>query len=654
MLTFKVIEVQALRGLNLVAPMPGLFCRIRIEEQDINIPDAVCQKLAKCLTSVVGDNTEVVAAVMARKTDNAAVFLANFFSQFVLAVQNAVGSNVSVVRQTLIQESREWHVFTEYEHETIGRRATLLTLKVMDQVMQDSDRSLSLGDQVIEISKEISSINKEYVSTCPGQDMQEFTALAESRRIPWHRPSQKTQHVLFGYGKHQQIFHHSIIGTESHNSAELANSKAMTTKLLERAGIPVARQILVGTEQGALQAAKKIGFPVVVKPIAGTQGYGITPNIKTAEELKHAFTRARPYHRKYIVEKHIAGDDYRLLVIGGEYVGCLKRSISVVTGDGNRTIEALVTELNKEPWRSGVDGRNKFHVRKLDVITECLKDQGYDWNSIPRRGAVVKLHIVPNISQGGSCREIRDEVHPENIKMAERAASVLKLNVAGIDYLTTDISRPYWETGGRICEVNVCPTIGGMFRFSPTDLKGIYRKAFELNFPPHLDVSLPVIITLGEEGRVADKVVHFLSKQGVKVGYKANTHTEIDGSPLIIQNKGLAGAHAVLWNGLVDAAVISEDVHSIRRFGLGYSQSTLIIIEAMPNIDGASSCEILELLLKTNPQFVLLNGSDRQLMDWAEEIQDPRIIRVTANENELIEETLYHRSVEELGFLSNE
>lgn len=648
MVSFKVVGAQSLHRLNLAAPVQGLICRLQIENPNSNLPDEVFDEFVQCLTYVTGDRSESVSLLKSKRSLGEIDFLAVFFNQFVQHIQIAAGSDVSVTRCNPLGDQIHWDVFNEFEVEAICRKAGSLAVKVIRQLINAKEHSFSIEEQHKQISEAIINLKKEYVAGYPGPAIQEFTELADKRNIPWRRINRNLEYVQFGYGKHQQIFQRSITGTEGHTSAELANSKEMTTTLLGVAGVPVARQIKVVSEQDAIKAAEIIGYPVVVKPLAGLQGYGITPNIQNVEELKRAFARVVPYHKQYIVEKHIEGDDHRLLVIDGDYVGCIRRSISVVTGDGKSTINELVQELNKEPWRNQFEGDQKYHVRKLKIVTECLGWQGYNWESIPADGDVVKLHIVPNLSQGGTCKELRDEVHPGNIKMAERAASVLSLKVAGVDYLTTDISKPYWEIGGGICEVNVSPAIDVMFPSSPSDLKKLFKKAFELSFPIKEDVSLPVIIVLGSGSNLPRKIVDTLSEQGLKVGYRTNTHSEIDGCPLVIQRKGTADIDAVLWNGMVDAAVIVEDVNRIRRYGLAYSQSTLIIVEKMPQIQGQPAPHVLQLLLQTNPQTLLINGSDPLLMSWSDEHQDPCIINVMATEGEGVEEALLKRTISEL------
>ncbi len=648
MLSFKVVGAQALHPLNLATPVQGLMCRLRFENLNAELPDKVVDEFVRCLAYVSGANSKSVSLFRAGRSSGNSDFLSSFFSQFIKHIQIAAGSDVSIARCHQLDDQIQWDVFNEFEFETICRRAGSLAIDVMNQLVNAKNPELSFQELLVQISEAITNLKKDYIAGYPGPAIQEFIELAGRRNIPWRRINRSLQYVQFGYGKHQQIFQRSITGTESHTSAELANSKEMTTTLLGVAGIPVARQIRVVSEPAAIKAAEVIGYPIVIKPLAGQQGYGITPNIQNVEELKRAYARVVPFHKHYIVEKHIEGDDHRLLVIDGDYVGCVRRSISVVTGDGVTTINELAHELNKEPWRNQFDGDQKYHVRKLDIVTECLGWQGYNWESVPAEGDVVKLHIVPNLSQGGACTELRDEVHPDNIKMAERAASVLNLKVAGVDYLTTDISKPYWETGGGVCEVNVSPAIDVMFPSSPPELKKLFEKAFNLSFPPKENVSLPVIVVMGEDSNISKKMVDTLSGQGLKVGYRAKTHSEIEECPLILQQKGTADIDAVLWNGMVEAAVIMEEVDRIRRYGLAYSQSTLIIVEDMPQIQGQPAPQILELLLQTNPQFLLLGGTDPLLMRWMGEKQDSRIIGVLAEEGESADDAFLKRAVSEL------
>lgn len=647
MFSFKVLGARGLSGLNLVAPISGLTCRLAIEGKDADLPEDFRPQLIHYLSHITGTDKPGPSALNSRLQGDMAPFIAFFFGQFLIAVQRAAGCDVRHARMNAAGDPIVWDLFIEHEFESLNRRAGALTIHVIEQAAKPVPERQPRDELIRHMDDVVAAIRKEVQTAKSEPATLRFTKIAEDRKIPWRRISPDLQYVQIGYGKNQQIFQRSIIGNESHTSAELANSKEMTSLILGNAGLPVAKQVKVTSEEAAIRAAERIGYPVVIKPLAGMQGYGITPNIRNRDQLKRAFARVRPYHRQYIVEKHMAGDDYRILVIDGKYAGCVCRSISEIIGDGKQSIDQLVTELNKTPWRNQFAGEQKYHVRKLDVITECLKDQGFDWDSIPGPGDIVKLHIVPNLSQGGTNTEIGDEIHPEIIKMAERAAAVLNLKIAGVDYLTTDISKPFWQSGGGICEVNVSPAIDVMYPTSPDKLQHLFEWAFDLCFPADKDFSIPVFAVLGDGSDLARNLSEALSRRGLKVGYRGQDKSTIDGSPLSLAAKGGA-ATAVLWNGLVEAVVIEETVLDIQKYGLGYNLCSCLVVQSMPQFNDRNAPEVLDLIAKTVTEAIFINGSDPLLCNWADEHPDLPIHKISGKDGQADDAALLDAAMEQL------
>lgn len=639
MSSYEVVQARALSKLNLVAPVQGLLCSLKEKQTDIPLTNSTKEYLVNFLKAFAGQDLEMLKDLEMQEEDEAH-FFALFFGTLMLLIQRKAGSDVDRVQLTQSNDPQLVDVFIEFEFENLCRKSGLLAMKMLRVAQKLTENPEALNDFQQTTDDIISALKADFLQLCPGPAVQAFSKIADQRKIPWRRFSQIHQYVQFGHGKYQQIFQRSILGKESHTAAEVANSKEFTTTILGTAGLPVANQQTISTLSHAKQAAKQIGYPVVIKPIAGMQGYGITPNIWNEQELEIAYKRAQSYHRKFIIEKHIDGDDHRILVVEGRYVGCVRRSISVVIGDGVHTVDELVIELNKEPRRNQFKGDNKYHVRKLDVITECLKKQGLDWNSVPAKDQVVKLHIVPNLSQGGTIKEMSDQIHPENIKMAERAAAVLNLTIAGVDYLTTDITKPYWETGGGICEVNVSPAIDVMYPNSPPDLVRLFEQAFEISFPKDKNFALPVVILLDDGADLAEKIERGLTDQGLKVGVSRKKQATIENSPLMTKKQEADCVTAVLWNGVVDAAVIETTAIDVQRTGLLWDYATHFVIRKMPFIQGKSAPQLLDLICKTVDGSILIDGSIKGLSEWAETRQDLDIVKIEAMEGQGLEDYL--------------
>ena len=136
-------------------------------------------------------------------------------------------------------------------------------------------------------------------------------------------------------------------------AVDIASDKSLTNKLLDSAGLPVPRSEVVDTEEGTVAAARRLGFPCVVKPLDGNHGRGVNLDLRSEEAVRAAFHGARRESRSgdLVVESYVAGNDYRCLVIGGKVAAIAERVPASVVGDGERTIGALVDAANADPRR---------------------------------------------------------------------------------------------------------------------------------------------------------------------------------------------------------------------------------------------------------------------------------------------------------------
>ena len=97
-------------------------------------------------------------------------------------------------------------------------------------------------------------------------------------------------------------------------------------------------------------------------------------------------------------------------------------------------------------------------------------------DDVPPEGEMVKLTLTGNMSTGGISIDRTFEAHPENVEIAEEAARMIGLDIAGIDFICPDITEPVRETGGAICEVNAAP--GFRMHTHPTDRRAaVHRQA---------------------------------------------------------------------------------------------------------------------------------------------------------------------------------
>ena len=261
-----------------------------------------------------------------------------------------------------------------------------------------------------------------------------------------------------GYGSKGRKIDRSSVDKDSAIGAKIANSKILTTQILQEAGLPASKHFLVHSFDQALEATIKLGYPVVIKPSDMERGEGVTINIYTEEKLFQAFEYAMKKTKKnaVLVEKQVAGVCYRVHIVNGQLLFVMKRMPISIQGDGKSSLKQLIVKKNDEvvkdlPWNRGT-----LYPMDQQSIDE-IKKVGYSLNSIPKKDEWVALREFEATRYGARVEDVTEEIHPENIKIAIKAAEILNLVVAGVDIITDDISKPWYDCDTIINEINFAP-----------------------------------------------------------------------------------------------------------------------------------------------------------------------------------------------------
>lgn len=265
-----------------------------------------------------------------------------------------------------------------------------------------------------------------------------------------------------GWGAKARRMDRSTTERDSVMGAKLSQSKVLTARLLRSAGLPAALHEVVTNYDNALRTARQTGWPVVVKPVDRDRGEGVTVDVSGEQVLKKAFKHALKVSRagQVIVERQVPGVCHRLFVANGKLLYAVKRHPMSVTGDGKKNIEELVTceyerQQRKPPWK-------RTEIQPLDQLAlDTIKAAGLSVSSVPEEGMLVPLRPIESTQWGGVDEEVTNRVHPENLRAALDATTLFSLHVAGIDIISTDISKPWYENGAIINEVNYAPLFGG-------------------------------------------------------------------------------------------------------------------------------------------------------------------------------------------------
>ena len=467
-----------------------------------------------------------------------------------------------------------YNVVYGYSEEQVGLAAGRLAVRLLNHLVQANPTF----DYVAELESLVMLADR----AAFGPSTQSILDEAARRDIPYIRLNDQS-FVQLGQGKYQQRIRATMTSRTSALGVDIAGDKKLTTSLLASAGLPVPRSDMVRSADEAVAAATRIGYPVVTKPLDGNHGRGVGLELRTEDDVRRGFERALRQTRSgiVVVESFIQGNDYRVLVIDGHMVAVAQRVPAHVTGDGEHTVRQLVEIQNRDP-RRGI-GHEKVLTRiKIDeAAQELVLKQGFSLDQTPPKDAVVKLAATGNMSTGGISIDRTWEADHDNVEIAEEAARVVGLDVAGIDFLTPDISQPVRETGGAIVEVNAAP--GFRMHTHPTEGEPQYvaKAVIDMLFPQGTPARIPIIAVTGSNGKTttARIIAHIVKGLGHKVGMTTTDGIYIDGR-LVRQAdaSGPRSARMVLQNPRVDFAVFEVARGGILREGLGYSANDVAVV----------------------------------------------------------------------------
>lgn len=415
-----------------------------------------------------------------------------------------------------------------------------------------------------------------------GPSTQAILEEAVSRDIPWQRLNQHSL-VQLGQGVHAKRIRATMTSNTSALAVDIAGDKELTTKLLGSAGLPVPRADAVRTVDQAVSVARRIGFPVVVKPLDGNHGRGVCLNLQDDDEVRAAFDVAREQSKRgtVVVESFVTGRDYRCLIIGGRMQAIAERVPAHVVGDGVRTVAQLVDLTNADPRRGVGHEKVLTRIAVTEAAVELVREQGFGMDDVPPEGTMVKLAETGNMSTGGISIDRTLDAHPDNVEIAEEAARLIGLDVAGIDFICPDITEPVRETGGAICEVNAAP--GFRMHTHPTvgDPQFIAKPVVDSLFPPGARSRVPIIAVTGTNGKTTTSrmIAHVFKGLGRKVGMTSTDGVVIDERLVIKADaSGPKSARMVLQNPRVDMAVFEVARGGILREGLGYDRNDVAVV----------------------------------------------------------------------------
>lgn len=532
--------------------------------------------------------------------------MADALESAALGLQAQAGCPVTFSRTIQTVDTGIYQVVVAYTEEAVGRLAFEIAATLCRAAFEDTPFDLAEAlTRLRELDEDIRL----------GPSTASIVNAAVSRGIPFRRLTEGSM-VQFGWGSKQRRIQAAETGFTSAISEAIAQDKEMTKVLLSAAGVPVPDGRSVSTADDAWAAAQEIEAAVVIKPRDGNQGKGVAVNLKTEAEIRTAFEVAFKICSDVVVERYLSGQDYRLLVVGKQLVAAARRTPPEVIGDGEKTIQELVEQVNLDPMRGDGHACPLTKIRLDSIALATIAQRGYDAKSIPQKGEPVILRNNANLSTGGTATDVTDDVHPEMAARAIEAAQMIGLDICGVDIVCESVLNTMEAQGGGVVEVNAAP--GLRMHITPSFGKGraVGEAIVSTMFKEGDDGRIPVVAVAGTNGKTTTVrlIAHMLTCNQYRVGM-----TSTDG--VYIENKridtgdcsGPRSARNVLMHPDVDAAIFETARGGVLREGLGFDRCDVAVVTNIGigdhlGLNFISTVEDLAVVKRVIVQNVAPNG----------------------------------------------
>ncbi|HEV8593133.1 MAG TPA: cyanophycin synthetase, partial [Pyrinomonadaceae bacterium] len=531
----KILEIRTLRGPNYWSGYWKKLIIIRLdiedyEEKPTDKLDGFYDRMVDLMPSLQshGCSYQEEGGFLRRVQEG--TWAGHVIEHFALELQTLAGMDTGYGRTRETGTRGIYNVVFSYMEEEVGRYAGRAAVSLFEAIAEGKaieEIRQSIADDIQKM-REI----REQVSF--GPSTASLVDEAVNRGIPFIRLNDQSL-VQLGFGVHQKRIQATTTANTNMIAVDIAANKHATKKLLGDMGVPVPKGYRIRSMDELESTLENVGYPVVIKPLDGNHGKGATVGITDFEHAVTAFEKAKEYSRWVIVEKQLQGADFRALVVNNRLIAVAERIPAAVTGNGKSTVQQLIDETNADP-RRGYGHENVLTEISIDSQTmRCIRNGGYELDSVLPDGEMLHLKTTANISTGGTAIDRTDEVHPANVFLFERIARIIGLDVAGVDIIAPNVSEPLAEIGGGIIEVNAAPG----FRMHLAPSEGIGRNVAEhvldMLYPPGTPSRIPIFAITGTNGKTTTTrlIAHVLKGSGRTVGFTTTDGTYIQNQQIV-------------------------------------------------------------------------------------------------------------------------
>lgn len=474
------------------------------------------------------------------------------------------------------------------------------------------------------VARLVEQIDRSYL----GPSTASIVAAATDRGIP-HLRLNDGNLVQLGHGRQQRRIWTAETDRTSAIAGGIASDKDLTKTLLKACGVPVPEGQVVDSPAAAWEAAQEIGLPVVVKPSDANHGRGVSLDLSEQADIEKAYAVADAEGSEVMVERHVRGDEHRLLVVGGRVVAAARGETLSVVGDGSSTVVGLIdSQLNTDPRRGEAEELplETIHLEREPVMRLLLERQGLSGESVPAAGQRVLIQRNGNVAI-----DCTDEVHPEVAHAVALAARVVGLDVAGVDVVAQDIGRSLQAQGGAVVEVNAGPGLLMHLKPATGRSRPVGRAIVDHLFDEGGNGRVPIVGVAGSRhgNAIARLVAWLLHLSGRHVGLACRAglflgNRQVDARP----SAHWVAGQRLLMNRDVDAVVIENGAAAILDDGLAYDRCAVGVVTDLDDVHGLEGHDVhnvdqLYRVLRTQVDVVLpdgvavLNGDDARVAQMA-------------------------------------
>lgn len=647
----RILEIRALRGPNYWSNYWKKLILMRLdleefEQKPTNMIPGFRERLENLMPSIrLHQCSYYVPGGFLRRIEEG-TWAGHVIEHLALELQTLAGMDTGFGRTRAASTPGVYNIVFNYFEEQCGLYAAEAAVGIFLDIannlpLNDISNKLKIHiDKIIDIKDEVSL----------GPSTASIVEEALIRDIPVIRLNNESL-VQLGYGKYQRRIQAATTDSTSMIATELASDKQLTKKMLREMGIPVADGVIISSINEIDDAISAVGFPLVIKPLDSNQGKGITMNIRSLDEARDAFVEAKKFSDNVIIEKFLTGRDFRVLLVNYKLAAVSERIPANIQGNGINTIKELIDSVNRDPLR-GNGHQNKLTKISIDDHTiRILQKFNYTLDTILPKDEVFYLKSTANLSTGGTAIDRTEEINPLNAFLFERAAKIIGLDIAGIDVITPDISKPITEVGGAIIEVNAAPGLRMHLSPSSGQPRNVAKEIINMLFPNESNGRIPIITITGTNGKTTTTrlIAHVLKDTGLKVGFTTTDGIYFDGQLIEAgDNTGPISAQTVLRDPSVEVAVLESARGGILRSGLGFDKSDIgIVLNVAADHLGQKDINTVEEIARVKAVvansvskngYVILNADDTLVYAMAKEVSgEVCLISMKSNNEHIID-----------------